>query len=176
MNYLWDKSGSDPEIEKLEAALRVFRYKEMSAPALPTNVIPFKKKDSHRGFSIPMTIAAAVALVAVILGLWFFVSGNKSNVGNSVASEIKQEEEIPWAMLPTQTPKPIKKKPVPIPVGRKVAVAKNQTPKEEIKLTDEERYAYEQLMKALKITSDKLNYVKQKTQGEEEEKSDSGSD
>jgi hypothetical protein len=173
MNYLWDKSGSDPEIEKLEDALRVFRYKETQAPALlMNNVVAFKKKDSRKVFSLPVTIAAAVALMAVISGLWFFISSKKENVGNYVALGIRQEEEIPWEMLPIEK----KKRVVLVPIAKNVHRSTPKPKDDEIRLTDEERYAYEQLMKALKITSDKLNYIKQKTQGEEKEKSNTGSE
>ena len=40
-DYLWDKTGEDPEIEKLENALQVFRYKETAPPALPAKALPF---------------------------------------------------------------------------------------------------------------------------------------
>lgn len=176
-DYLWDKTGKDPEIEKLENALEVFRYKETKPPALPENVLQFRKEDknvfSRRAFSIPMTIAASVALLAVISGLWLFALNRQERIGNSIAqNNFKYGEELNWAIeQPTTAPE----------VGEKVIRNKvrrfSPKPKreKEIELTDEERYAYEQLMKALKITSEKLNYVKQKTQGEEETKSKAGS-
>lgn len=178
-DYLWDKSGNDPEIEKLENALAVFRYKETKPPMLPANnVLAFKsetKKLSRKIFSLPMTIAASVALMAFMAGLWFFVSNEQKQHGNNVALDIKQGEEFP--QIPDAPKEEIKRdvkggRVVLLPVAKKVRASKQD---DEIRLTDEERYAYEQLMKALKITSDKLNYVKQKTQGEAE-KADAGTD
>lgn len=185
-DYLWDKSGTpDPEIEKLENALQVFRYKETQPPALPANNVVAFKNDSknvstRRVFSIPMTIAASVALMAVVSGLWFFISNNQKQAGNNVVLEIRQEEEIPWAMLPIEKTVDVKdekkdEKNVVLFPSQNARNIPHPKQEEEIKLTDEERYAYEQLMKALKITSDKLNYIKQKTQGKEEEKGIIGS-
>jgi hypothetical protein len=177
-DYLWDKSGKDPEIEKLENALAVFRYKETKPPALPANVLPFRKetKDvstatttARKFFSIPMTIAASIALVAFISGLWLFVSNRQEQIGNSMAqNSLERGSDIPWEIEPV----PVKKEKVIKKTRHSSPKPKRET---EVILTDEERYAYEQLMKALKITSEKLNYVKQKTQGEEETKSKQGS-
>lgn len=50
-DYLWDKTGvADPEIERLENALAVFRYQEAEPPALPAKIVPFERK-TPRGFS-----------------------------------------------------------------------------------------------------------------------------
>ena len=40
-DYLWDKTGSDPEIEKLENALKAFRYQETAPPELPAKNYSF---------------------------------------------------------------------------------------------------------------------------------------
>ncbi len=33
-DYLWDKTGENHEIERLENALKMFRYKETAPPSL----------------------------------------------------------------------------------------------------------------------------------------------
>jgi hypothetical protein len=184
-DYLWDKSGTpDPEIERLENALQAFRYKETKPPALPANnVVPFKsdskKVSSRRIFSIPIAIAASVALVALVSVLWLLVSNNQERAGNGMAAnELKQGEEIPWKMPPQSVRENSKDdKVVLVPIANKARSSSTKQEQDtEIKLTDEERYAYEQLMKALKITSEKLNYIKQKTQSEEKSNSNSDSD
>lgn len=177
-DYLWDKTGKDPEIERLENALEVFRYKETKPPALPENVLPFRREDknvfSRKVFSIPMTIAASVAFLAVIAGLWLFASNRQEQIGNGVAqNNFQYGEELTWDIQ--QPPATTKSTTVTVAPNKVRRFSPKPKREEEIILTDEERYAYEQLMKALKITSEKLNYVKQKTQGEEETKSKAGS-
>ena len=71
-DYLWDKTGSDPEIERLENALAAFGYKEIAPPMLPTisaNVLPFKKEPARRIFPLVCAAAACLAFLAVGLGI-----------------------------------------------------------------------------------------------------------
>ena len=41
--YLWDKTGEDFEIEKLENALKSLSYRETAAPRIPVKTAPEKK-------------------------------------------------------------------------------------------------------------------------------------
>jgi hypothetical protein len=70
--YLWDKTGSDTEIERLEGALAAFRYKASDPPALPDESTPAK---AYRAWSIPRfafasAMAASFAVLLVSIGLW----------------------------------------------------------------------------------------------------------
>ena len=183
-DYLWDKSGKDAEIERLENALEAFRYKKGQPPALPENVIPFRRERknlSRRFFSFAFAAAAVVAF-AVALSVWTLLI-QKENVVNGIALTIGPQQGNRLPDMPSvadetkDTTKKIKRKVVLVPpfeAKRNQSQARvhpasfKPQDKNGIKLTPEERYAYEQLMRALQITSSKLNIVKKKVQGEEE--------
>jgi hypothetical protein len=184
-DYLWDKTGEDPEIENLENALAVFRYKETAPPELPAKVLPFKQKIAPRSFvRYAFAAAACVAFVAISLAIWLQISNNKAG---EAAAEITAVY-VPQNNFesPTETFAPL--------------VEKSRTPKESVKpnvvkirkfvspiirqnrilarvvhkaqpdeLTTEEKYAYNQLMLALSITGSKLRLVTDKIEGTEKQ-------
>ncbi|HSK73148.1 MAG TPA: hypothetical protein VK892_15730 [Pyrinomonadaceae bacterium] len=195
-DYLWDKTGADPEIEKLENALKAFRYKESEPPALPAKIIPFERKSPRRFFQLAFAFAASAALVLISFGVWIQFSMNNQihsvdDLAQSIIPQIDVEipEEISEgklrnadlvkpADLPSpkiNTSKPTKRKIVKASRFVPVRAAQNQTiaRKTEVKnrsvaLTEEEKYAYNQLMLALSITSSKLKMVKDRVEGVEE--------
>ena len=78
-DYLWDKTGRDPEIEKLENALLAFRCRPADAPsvAAEAEVISFKpvvKNDVRRLWTrllarssfAPATVSASACLLALV--------------------------------------------------------------------------------------------------------------
>jgi hypothetical protein len=66
-NYLWDRSGEiDPDIQELEETLGTLRYQPQPL-RIPTSL----QVGRRRSFYPLMAIAAAIALLAVALGLWF---------------------------------------------------------------------------------------------------------
>jgi hypothetical protein len=67
-----------------------------------------------------------------------------------------------------KTKKPIKTKAIQENTVAKTFVKPAKKDEETVKLTEEEQYAYDQLMKALAITSSKLKIVKDKVQGLDE--------
>ncbi|HEX8287696.1 MAG TPA: hypothetical protein VF556_06875 [Pyrinomonadaceae bacterium] len=205
-DYLWDKTGEDPEIEKLESALLAFRYKETAPPALPAKIIPFETKSPRnffRFFRLSYAFTAFAALMIVSLGVWFQFSGGKTEIaGNSaqpapnpVVETVTNENQIEnsdnftlkndlavqnsgLSIEKNQVSKqsferkivkvknivPVKSRPDrEINIARKTEV--KNTP---VKLTKDEKYAYDQLMLALSITSSKLKLVKDKVEGVEE--------
>lgn len=176
-DYLWNKTGEDAEIERLEDALKAFRYEEIAPPALPAKVLPFiKKEPSRRVF--PLAIAASAAFVMISLGVWFQVSSNKTEVASELPTIAKQNEfaDNPLVKEPPviniETPKQsvrrnfIKPKKAAI-AHRRVTAQKNKNAEAIANLTKEERYAYNQLMTALSITSSKLKIVKDRVEGVE---------
>ena len=61
-DYLWDRSGNDPEVERLEEMLSVFRHTAEIAPR--SNVISFPMTRSYVRKPWVLAIAAGVASAA----------------------------------------------------------------------------------------------------------------
>ena len=195
-DYLWDKTGGDPEIEKLENALKAFRYKESEPPALPAKIIPFERKSPRRFFQFAFAFTASAALVIVSLGVLFqFSIGEIEPVDDLAKSIVPQiEVEIPEEVSDEKFRNADSVKPTDLTVTKintlkqttkrkvvkansfvPVKTAQNQTiaRKTEVQnptvaLTEEEKYAYNQLMLALSITGSKLKMVKDRVEGIEE--------
>lgn len=194
-DYLWDKTGSDAEIEKLENALQVFRYEESAPPIIPAKVLPFKKESPRRIFPLFRAIAACLALASISLGVWTLISNTKNEIvgDGSQESVIKTENANPAASVSeNETPakpevddKPVftktlyiepKSKTKSLQVNKsgsnnakrnRTTARKEKNSEKPVRLTEEEKYAYDQLMLALSITSSKLNMVKQTVEGAE---------
>lgn len=188
-DYLWDKTGNDTEIERLEIALQAFRHTETAPPAIAAKVLPFKEKPARRIFPFAIAAAACVAFVAISLGVWFQILNNKIEdktdltkaaqpQNDLVVSTTKAESdtedfvEIKTSVKPNQPDvRQVKK-------INKIAFAENppkksraqniKAQKPSVVLTKEEQFAYDQLMLALSITSSKLKLVKDKVEGAEE--------
>ena len=184
-DYLWDKTGNDAEIENLENALAVFRYKETAAPALPAKILPFKKEKKQR--FLPFAIAACAALAAISSGIWLHSSNDKTPADSIGIIAQRDEVAIPnHSIIQTPDYKNVSKvethkqfpkekifklkKVVPAIARQNRTVFNNSKPAkpETIRLTKEEKYAYNQLMLALSITGSKLKMVKDKVEGSEE--------
>ncbi|MBA3600315.1 MAG: hypothetical protein H0W45_03610 [Acidobacteria bacterium] len=193
-DYLWDKTGKDPEIQRLENALRMFRYEETAPPALPAKIIPFERNTPRKFFRLAFAFAACAAFAVFSLGVWLQISSEKIEVAKDstettaplvskkVSDEIADEkpDDLPNNLVikkvevPRQSAeqKIIKvRKLVPASVRQNKPIAQNiQVEKPPVKLTKDEKYAYDQLMLALSITSSKLKLVEEKIYGVEETK------
>lgn len=189
-DYLWNKIGEDEEIERLENALKAFRQKEAVAPVLPVKAASAKKHRLFPVFRFAVPIAACLALAAVGLGIWLQVYQHKTHNKQTLATveiaktdyqadepTIKEPAELPNRVATASKPSIHKQKfpKVKNSISRTDIQSKNasQSSKpasEAVKLTKEEKYAYNQLMLALSITSAKLNIVKNKVRGIEEPK------
>ena len=88
-DYLWDKTGEDPEIEKLENALAAFRCQENAPPALPAKVLHFPlrivEKAPRRRFSLTFAFAACAATVLITFGVLLQFSNSKTSFENDSA-------------------------------------------------------------------------------------------
>ena len=194
-DYLWDKTGSDAEIEKLENALQVFRYEESAPPIIPAKVLPFKKEAPRRIFPLFRAIAACLALASISLGVWTLISNTKNEIVGDVSQEsvVKTEYAHPAAPVSENAPpakpevddNPAFTKTVYIEPKSKIkslqvnktgsnnakrnrtTARKEKNSEKPVRLTEEEKYAYDQLMLALSITSSKLSLVKQTVEGAE---------
>lgn len=193
-DYLWDKTGSDPEIEKLENALHAFRCKESAPPAIPAGKVVFEKEKPRRFFQFGFAFAAFATVVIVSLGVWIQFSGTGKIAGNAIDTIASQKGAVIPDSVPAEKPydtdfavinvsTPLKNKPLKqiyrkniIKIGKtspllsrkkemteRVILAKDPI----LSLTKEERYAYNQLMIALSITSSKLKLVEDKINGVE---------
>lgn len=188
-DYLWDKTGEDPEIERLENALQAFRYTESAPPALPAKIIPFEKTP-RKFFRLAFAFAACAAFVIVSLGVWLRVSSNKIQIAKNPAettapqnekkisdnNSVKKQDNLITEIveIPKQSAeqrKIVKTRKVIPAIHRQNNLTAQNVPikKPVIKLTKEENYAYSQLMLALSITSSKLNLVKDKVNGVEKQ-------
>ena len=193
-DYLWDKSGSDAEIEKLENVLLVFRYEESAPPIIPAKVLPFKKEVPRKTFPLLRAIAACLALISISLGVWILISNTKSEISEQISHKsninqenfnpVRSESEIqPRAKSEDNKPDftktvyiepkakkrslPINKLTAKMVKRNKPVNVKIKNSEEIVRLTDEEKYAYDQLMLALSITSSKLKLVKETINGAE---------
>jgi hypothetical protein len=173
-DYLWDKTGDiDPEIERLENALAVFRYQETEPPALPAKIIPFEKKTPRGFFRLGFAFAACAAIAIISLGVWLQISSNKIEVvkdsTETIAPQI-DEKIADKTSVKKLDDSVVEKVEIPKqPAGRKITkvrkiiqpiarqnnlTAQNvEVKKPTVKLTKEEKFAYDQLMLALSITS-----------------------
>ncbi|MFZ1699456.1 MAG: hypothetical protein WBO10_08900 [Pyrinomonadaceae bacterium] len=179
-DYLIDKTGSDAEIEGLERLLSEFRYVKTAAPELPaTNIIEFAKTPRRRRFGLIFAASASLAFV-LLAGVWLRSGGTRIN--NEIAANAGEpgvEIEIP--NTPATEPGPLIQSEIPaikpettaapqqkrqIRPRRSIYRAKKR-PADKEKFTAEEKYAYNQLMLALSITSSKLKMVRDKVDGTE---------
>ena len=170
--YLWEKTGEDAEIANLENALAAFRYREDTPPALPVAAV------ERKPFRLRLAIAFAApafAAVAIAAGLWFRYDETELIFIHqpAVQETVEKPSEI---RTPAVQPAPPKQ-----PIDRRshgVQYASTRTPRrsqersharkpETVALTQEERYAYRQLMLALSISSSKLKVVQDAINGVE---------
>ncbi len=105
-DYLWDKIGNDAEIERLENALKSFRYQEIAPPALPSKIVPFEKKSPRRFFRLSLAFGAFAALAIVCLVVWLqFSKKNIEVASNSMPIAAPVTNEIPARQIEFETPK-----------------------------------------------------------------------
>lgn len=188
-DYLWDKKGSDLKIEKLENSLKSFRFKGNSVPLIPAKS-PIEKCKPF-GF-LRFAVPAMACLAFLIFGFWFidFNDSPSEIAANEIQTQATSQPSYEPLVLPPGNSKPDEKKTERIGernwVKRKIAKIRKarpayvrietmtaqrvQKPKPANKLTKEEKYAYDQLMTALAITSSQFKLVKDKIQGLENQK------
>ena len=188
-DYLWNKTGEDPEIERLENALAVFRYQETAPPALPAKIIPFERNTPRGFFRLAFAFAVCVAVAIISLGVWLQISSDKIEVVKDstktiaplIAKKLVDETSVKKpndsivekVKIQKQTAerKIIKVRKVIQPIVRQnKLIARNvEVKKPTVRLTKEEKFAYDQLMLALSITSSKFKLVRDKVEGVEME-------
>ncbi|CAN5334298.1 hypothetical protein BH20ACI2_BH20ACI2_17070 [soil metagenome] len=178
-DYLWDKTGSDPDIERLEELLSDFRYRERAAAV--TNVVPFPLKTKGSPQPWIFAMAACVALAAASIGIWNLSTKSgepEAAAAVQVAEDSKQKPMMPVITADIGTPEKIESTPDHILAVEKqktrarrkhtAQAAKLRGPRVHPVLTKEEKYAYGQLMLALAISSSKLQLIQDSINGVEQ--------
>jgi hypothetical protein len=210
VDYLWNKTGSDPEIEKLEIALQAFRLRDETPPAIKLAEIYTPERNpsppGHRRRSFQFAVAGFACLGLLILSAAVLqvlrIDDRQAAISDfeQGTDEVTREQTIsPSAEVKPEkgtkeTDRPIivetdgrpqradgrpaaetKKRTVDRSIYRRTPAAKTgrkrpaHKPKTTVRLTREEKEAYEQLMKALAITGSQMRIVREKIRGEKAE-------
>lgn len=161
-DYLWDGTGEpDADIERLETALRPLRYAPPAKPlALPELEAP---RRNGNGSVLRWALAASVAFLALALGVWLMQrpSGDPLTLASAGSAE---QTKIDWT-LPVEAAAPNQPDTSLAEIRIQARLASQRFREQQVaartRLEQREgRLAAEQLMKALQITSDQLNYVR----------------
>ncbi len=184
-DYLWDKTGKDPEIEKLENLLCEFSFSGKKLNEMRSPEMTAEKSAPRKRFVFAFAFASIVAVVIIMFGTLTQVTDDKSAAAIEVPNKFKAESAT---VLPDDRPKIevaqideiAKTKKASLKHAQKRIVTTKYAPEKAVhklaneparaglvKLTKEEKYAYGQLMLALSITSSKLGLVKDKIAGVE---------
>jgi hypothetical protein len=152
-DYLWDKTGQpDPEIQQLEEILGTLRYQPKSL------VIPDDVRIPRRRNYIPLLAIAASILFAIVAGgIWL-----------RVRSRIEAPKQQARVESPTPTPSEAPKPPQNKSAINPPLQATNRIHRKRSALSavnrEEALMAKQQLMLALRVTTEKLQLVRTKTQ------------
>ena len=161
-DYLWDKTGEpDSQIQQLEEILGTLRYQPKPFE-LPED-LPVSRRKNY----FPWLAIAAALLIAILAGgIWL------STRSRNEAPE-RQAEVTPPAPAPAKEKSPLpaeSKTPERKPDSRKEVIAVNRhrpkvaTPVLSKHEREEALMAKEQVMVALRLTTEKLSLVHKKTQ------------
>lgn len=191
-DYLWDKKGNDSEIEWLENSLRAFSYKEADAPEIPASILQFKKEKPRTMIPYVHALAAGFAFALILTGIAFVYFNSITETANQrgdlefVKNEIQPEQIASDSILPRKVESKSVSTLEQLKDAEKSKIRNKKFKSEKliykpkakplkvktvyiVKLTEEEKEAYEKLMLALSITSSKLKIVKDKVQNLEEQ-------
>jgi hypothetical protein len=168
--YLWDRTGEvDPEIQQLEEVLGTLRYQPRPL-RIPADI----QIRRRRTFFPTLAIAAAIALIAVALGLWFILSRQQSGqpLQATTGSPVKEKFIEPTIVPPSR------------PVVQEAArhdqannrksrreslhnpmLARHTTQSRRPELSPQELAEKQQVLVALRLASAKLNIAQRRTQG-----------
>jgi hypothetical protein len=166
-DYLWNRTGSDAEIERIEAALQSFAYRPTAPPELPARQLAFIPRS--RSF-FRFGVSFATALVGLAFGTaWFLLRNEPPATQQASVKPIFQTPAIRTEAAPVFAESP--KVSTPSRPKRRVVpprpTVSNTIRPQTLVLTKEEADAFRQLMTALNITSTNLKIVKDKLDGTE---------
>lgn len=170
--YLWDRTGSDAEIERLESMLEGLAFRPAEVPPAPAREIKFAMPRSNWLMRFGLGFAAAAACIAVVAGMFAIRDRQAPNVAVAVdtpplkisapAVQLPDGAEYVKASTAPQRKHRPKKR-----VRREAVTLPSPPPQRPLPLTltAEERDAYRQLMIALSITGEQLSIVREKLNG-----------
>lgn len=177
-DYLWDRTGSDAEIERLETMLEGLRFRPEEPPAAPAREIAIEPARPRWFMRLGLGFAAASMAAAALL-FAIFPAGDTLHPVAAVEDEPRSADPIKTAAPPpaveyvkaSATPRPPKKRIPKKRVRREVRIAPARVEPKPLPetFTAEERDAYRQLMTALAVAGEKLAIVRDKLNGTEEE-------
>jgi cytoskeletal protein RodZ len=169
-NYLWDRTGEpDTDVQQLEELLGTLRYqpRPLEIPA----TMSVKRKRTF----IPLSIAAAIALLLIGAGLWIrFANSNQRPIEQakrqpqSTVAPLEKPSVLPDSAtisVPAQTQKT--ELPKQRQVHQTLVAFRPHRPTLTLApaLTEEELAQKEQVLVALRLVSAKLNFAQRKAQG-----------
>lgn len=98
-DYLWNKKGSDSEIENLENTLKAFRQKDLTPPELPAKTFVVDKKNvqnesPRRFFQFAFAGFASLALVIISLGAFQILNSNDQTLSQNTSKQDSDKETI----------------------------------------------------------------------------------
>ena len=164
-DYLWDKTGEpDPEIQQLEEILGTLRYQPKPLE-LPQDLLTPRRRSNH--FPL-VAIAATVLLALLAAGVWLRVRTQSesqpkqasvtpapSTVEEKTTVATKNDGEVKEEKI-----EPVRKRGLP-PLPRKQRSFSPALAKRE---REEAMEAKQQVMLALRLTTEKLSLVHKKSQ------------
>ena len=182
-DYLWDKKGDDPEVRVLEESLKEFRCPRRD-PGVGNDVEKEERTPFWKILGIGMVPAFGLGLLVLA-----WVTVPLLDTAEYTQNDVSQIE-LPTKNIPPKEPvltiipekiEPARKlQPSNDPIVKKVRKRKLRTYKrkrfvrkkrkkniEAERITAEEKEAYDQLMRALAITSSNLQLVREKVEGRE---------
>ena len=170
-DYLWDKTGEpDPEIQQLEEILGTLRYQPKPLE-IPQELLP-RRRWNH--FPL-LAIAASILLALLAAGVWLLVrtrdESQPHQANSAVAPSVVEEKKPAVAVNRTNEERGTKEQPRTNEQVRKGGWARTlprhkyhiNSPSLAGREREEALAAKEQLMLALRLTSEKLSLVHRKT-------------
>src|SRR4051812_37641941 len=169
-NYLWDRTGEpDAEIQQLEELLGSLQYQPRPLE-IPTSM-NIRRKPGW----IPLTIAAAIALMMIGAGLWIrFAHSNPGRTEQAIRTpqpSVAPSQSPPDSQPSVATTFGQQDQEANLPrrrtTNRTFVAYKPRRPVESYApvLTEEELAQKEQVLVALRLVSAKLNFAQRKSQG-----------
>ena len=153
-DYLWDKSGEpDPQVKELEDILAPLRYKP--APLEIPNEFPLERKRNY----VPLLAIAATLLIALLAGgVWLRLRTEKS---------APREEQAKFVPTPAPSGPSVPSVPPASSVVKNTNPVKKPVRRYKPTLTKHDReealMAKEQVMLALRLTSEKIKLAQRRT-------------
>lgn len=204
-DYLWDKTGSDSEIEKLESTLKTYRLKDTSPPIIP--VVEFETEIATPAKSNWLMRPAFAAFGCLVIAAVSLILLNNlrepeqaiaaAEDTNPIESKIESKNPAPVKIVSSkeeilhtqEKPLKITKASFSTQLKKRRQLARKQqlraqkisykkvmksrakpkltkSKKNVVRLTKEEKEAYDQLLKALAITGSQMKIVREGIKGE----------